>query len=44
MLNTVNQQLFETFTPIKVNLPYKEGGLIAQFHKIGVVDRGGAYP
>lgn len=39
MLNTVNQQLFETFTPIKVNLPYKEGGLIAQFHKIGVVDR-----
>lgn len=39
MLNTVSQQLFETFTPLKVNLPYKEGGLIAQFHKLGVVDR-----
>lgn len=39
MLKTVSQQLFETFTPLKVNLPYKEGGLIAQFHKLGVVER-----
>jgi GTP-binding protein HflX len=39
LLDTVNKQLFETFTPLKVNLPYKEGGLIAQFHKLGVVER-----
>lgn len=39
MLNLVNQQLFETFTPIEVSLPYKEGSLIAQFHKLGMVDR-----
>ncbi len=39
LLSTVGKQLFETFSPLKVNLPYKEGGLIAQFYKLGVVER-----
>lgn len=39
LLNIITKQLFETFTSIKVNLPYKEGGLIAQFYKMGVVER-----
>ncbi|MEN6299349.1 MAG: GTPase HflX [Anaerolineaceae bacterium] len=39
LLNIINKQLFETFMPLKVNLPYQEGSLIAQFYQLGIIDR-----
>ena len=34
----VNQQLYETYVPIAVNLPYQQGALISLFHEYGQVD------
>lgn len=39
LLAAVNQQLFETYTPLTVRLPYNEGGLIALFHDQGKIER-----
>lgn len=39
LLESVEEKLFATFTPISVRLPYKEGGLIAIFHDQGQVER-----
>ncbi len=38
LLAKVDQLLFETFIPLKVVLPYKEGQLISLFHEMGQVD------
>jgi GTP-binding protein HflX len=39
LLQAVNGQLYETFTPIRVHLPYQEGALISLFHEFGQIDR-----
>ncbi len=39
LLQAVQEQLFESFTPIDVHLPYAEGGLISLFHSQGEVER-----
>jgi GTP-binding protein HflX len=39
LLQAVQEQLFESFTPIEVHLPYSEGGLISLFHSQGEVER-----
>lgn len=39
LLNSVRQQLFENFVPIRVNLPYDQGGLISGFHENGQVEQ-----
>jgi GTP-binding protein HflX len=38
LIGEIHRKLFETFTPITVNLPFKEGALIAMFHEQGQVD------
>jgi len=35
----VKEELYETFTPIQVWLPYQEGQLISSFHEAGQIDR-----
>jgi GTP-binding protein HflX len=40
--------LYETYTPIRVKLPYQQGALISLFHEAGQVEvvehgRGGVY-
>lgn len=39
LLTLINRNLFETYTPVIVRLPYREGGLIATFHDQGQVER-----
>jgi GTP-binding protein HflX len=39
LLTTINRELFETFVPVIVRLPYQEGNLISIFHDQGRVDR-----
>ena len=39
MLSMVEQNLYEMYSSIVVQLPYKEGGLIAAFHDQGQVNR-----
>ncbi len=39
LLRATQQQLFEMFTPLEVELPYQEGKLISLFHNHGEVDR-----
>ncbi len=39
LLLMVSEQLYETFKPINVRLPYQQGGLIALFHEQGQVER-----
>ena len=39
LLQVINEQLYETYTPISVHLPYQEGGLLSLFHEYGQVDR-----
>jgi GTP-binding protein HflX len=39
MLSTISRELFETFVPVKVRLPYQEGNLISLFHDQGKVTR-----
>ena len=38
LLQMVGEQLYETYTPVTVFLPYKEGGLISNFHEYGQVE------
>lgn len=38
LLDTINKQLFETYSPIKVRIPFQNGNLIALFHDQGQVD------
>lgn len=38
LLNKVNQHLFETYSTIRVKIPYQNGGLIALFHEQGQIE------
>lgn len=39
MLNVISRELYDTFAPVMVKLPYQEGNLISIFHDQGRVDR-----
>jgi GTP-binding protein HflX len=39
LLQVIQQELFETYTPIVVRLPYQQGALISLFHEAGQVER-----
>jgi GTP-binding protein HflX len=39
LLQSIEQQLFENFTPIQVRLPYQQGQLISLFHEQGQVQK-----
>ncbi len=39
MLATISRELFETYVPLVVRLPYQEGNLISLFHDQGKVSR-----
>lgn len=39
IINLIKNELFETFIPIDVTLPYKYGNLISLFHQLGIVDK-----
>lgn len=39
LLQLVQEELYEAYTPVHVRLPYKEGALISLFHELGQVER-----
>jgi len=39
LLSVIQQELYETYAPIQVRLPYQQGGLISLFHEVGQVER-----
>ena len=39
LLQLMREELFESFSPVHVRLPYKQGALISLFHELGLVDR-----
>jgi len=39
LLHLVREELFESYSPIHVRLPYKQGALISLFHELGQVKR-----
>lgn len=39
LLQLVQRELFETYIPVHVHLPYQEGALISLFHENGVIER-----
>jgi GTP-binding protein HflX len=39
LLETVQQELYETYAAIQVRLPYQQGALISLFHEAGQVER-----
>ncbi len=39
LLRVIQEELYETYTPISVKLPYQQGALISLFHEAGQVDR-----
>src|SRR5512141_780903 len=39
LLRVVQEELYETYTPIQVRLPYQQGALISLFHEAGRVER-----
>jgi GTP-binding protein HflX len=39
LLRVVQEELYETYTPIQVRLPYQQGALISLFHEAGQVER-----
>jgi GTPase len=48
LLRLIQGELYETYTPIRVKLPYRQGALISLFHEAGQVEfiehgRGGVY-
>lgn len=48
LLRLIQQELYETYTPIDLRLPYQEGGLISLFHEMGQIEfieheRGGVH-
>jgi GTP-binding protein HflX len=48
LLRVVQEELYETYTPIRVKLPYQQGALISLFHEAGQVElvehgRGGVF-
>src|SRR5262245_4854740 len=48
LLRVVQEELYETYAPVRVKLPYQQGALISLFHEAGQVEfvehgRGGVY-
>ena len=39
IVEVIKNELFETFIPIEVSLPYKYGNLISMFHQSGIVNK-----
>ena len=39
LLESISRKLFESFSPVSVRLPYKEGALISMFHELGQIDK-----
>ncbi len=39
LLHLIKQELYETYTPVRVRLPYQQGALISLFHEAGQVER-----
>jgi GTP-binding protein HflX len=39
LLELIQKELYETYTPILVRLPYQQGALISLFHEAGQVER-----
>ena len=39
LLDLIKKELYETYTPILVRLPYQQGALISLFHEAGQVER-----
>ncbi len=39
MLALVHEELYESFVPVEVKLPYQQGALISLFHEMGQVER-----
>ena len=39
LLRVIQEELYETYSPISVKLPYQQGALISLFHEAGQVDR-----
>ena len=39
LLHVIQKELYETYTPILVKLPYQQGALISLFHEAGQVER-----
>jgi len=39
LYKTINEELFEKFSPIKVSIPYKNGQLISLFHQFGRIEQ-----
>lgn len=39
LLRLIQEELYETYTPIHVRLPYQQGALISLFHEAGQVER-----
>ncbi len=39
LLQVMQEELYETYTPIRVKLPYQQGALISLFHEAGQVER-----
>lgn len=39
LLQLTQEELYESYAPVQVRLPYKEGALISLFHELGQVER-----
>ena len=39
LLRVIQEELYETYSPILVKLPYQQGALISLFHEAGQVER-----
>ena len=39
LLQIIQQELYESFVPVEVRLPYRQGALISMFHEAGQVER-----
>jgi len=39
LVTAVTERLYETFSSVKVKLPYQQGSLISMFHELGQVER-----
>ena len=39
LLRIIQEELYETYAPIHVRLPYQQGALISLFHEVGQVER-----
>lgn len=39
LLHLIREELYESYTPVEVRLPYRQGALISLFHELGVVEQ-----